>query len=116
MSAASGLGLLIRCITGVLGERHHDPWQKLQDDETDLRWNNKMKFIPVSKNTSTVLRTRMRDLRHCVATVTICLLTKATHLRSIHFVKSVVLPVRTHQHHNNRAVLRASYKAVSRSS
>ena len=44
----------------------------------------------------------MRGLLHCVATVTICLVTKATHLWSIHFVKSVVLPVRTHQNHRDQ--------------
>ena len=50
------------------------------------------------------LQTRMRDLLHCVSTVTIWLVAKAlTPLWSIHFVQSVVLPVRTHQHHNNRA-------------
>ena len=50
------------------------------------------------------LQTRIRDLLHCVAIVTICLVTKApTPLWSIHFVQSVVLPVRTHQNHNNRA-------------
>ena len=50
------------------------------------------------------LETRMRDHLHCVATVTICLVTKApTPLWSIHFVKSVVLPVRTHQNHRSRA-------------
>ena len=69
-----------------------------------------MRFISVSKNFSTILPRGMRGLLHCVATVTICLVTKATHLWSIHFVKSVVLPVRTHQNHRSLANARTSYK------
>ena len=58
------------------------------------------------------LQTRMRDdLLPCVATVTICLVTKATHLfgPSISSSQSC-FPVRTHPNHRSKANLRASYK------
>ena len=94
----------------------------IHGDETDrCQYQAPVSCCGLRPLTSSTSRTEQQE--HSVnknwseeATVTICLVTKArTPLWSIHFVPSVVLPVRTHQHHKSRANLRASYKTVSRS-